>query len=45
MKGSGGVYQEAGRDNLVGVPSRVVKNRAAGREIGDFITVSRSRPG
>jgi hypothetical protein len=34
-----------GGDNLVGVLFRVVKNQAADREIDDFITVPRSRPG
>jgi len=34
-----------GGDDLVGVLFRVVKNQAADREIDDFITVPRSRPG
>jgi hypothetical protein len=34
-----------GGDNLVGVLLRAVKNQAADREIDDFITVPRSRPG
>ena len=38
-----GLVVERG-DDLVGV-LRVVKSQAAGREIDDFITVPRSRPG
>ena len=34
-----------GGDDLVGVLFRVVKSQAAGREIDDFMTVPRSRPG
>ena len=34
-----------GSDDLVGVLFRVVKSQAADREIGDFMTVPRSRPG
>jgi hypothetical protein len=34
-----------GGDDLVGVLFRVVKNQAADREIDDFMTVPRSRPG
>ena len=33
-----------GGDDLVGVLFRVVKSRAADREIDDFMTVPRSRP-
>ena len=32
-------------DDLVGVLFRVVKSQAADREIDDFMTVPRSRPG
>jgi hypothetical protein len=34
-----------GGDDLVGVLFRVVKSQAADREIDDFMTVPRSRPG
>ena len=34
-----------GGDNLVGFSLRAVKHQAADREIDDFITVPRSRPG
>ena len=34
-----------GGDDLVGVRFRVVKSQAADREIDDFMTVPRSRPG
>ena len=34
-----------GGDDLVGVLFRVVKSHAADREIDDFMTVPRSRPG
>ena len=34
-----------GADGLVGVLFRVVKSQAADREIDDFMTVPRSRPG
>ena len=39
-----GLVVEGGED-LVGVLFRVVKSQAADREIDDFITVPRSRPG
>ena len=34
-----------GAEDLVGVLFRVVKSQAANREISDFMTVPRSRPG
>jgi ribosomal protein S12 len=34
-----------GADDLVGVRFRVVKSQAGDREIDDFMTVPRSRPG
>jgi hypothetical protein len=34
-----------GGDDLVGVLFRVVKSQVANREIDDFMTVPRSRPG
>jgi hypothetical protein len=34
-----------GGDNLIGVLFHVVKSHAADREIDDFMTVPRSRPG
>jgi hypothetical protein len=34
-----------GGDDLAGVLFRVVKSQAGGREIDDFMTVPRSRPG
>jgi hypothetical protein len=34
-----------GGEDLVGVLFRVVKSQAADREIDDFMTVPRSRPG
>jgi hypothetical protein len=34
-----------GKDDLVGVLFRVVKSQAADREMDDFMTVPRSRPG
>ena len=39
-----GLVVEGGED-LVGVLFRVVKSQAADREIDDFMTVPRSRPG
>jgi hypothetical protein len=39
-----GLVVEGGED-LVGVLFRVVKGQAADREIDDFMTVPRSRPG
>jgi hypothetical protein len=41
----GGLYDDIRQDDLVGVRFRVGKSQAAGREIGDFMTVPRSRPG
>jgi hypothetical protein len=35
----------AGGEDLVGVLFRVVRSQAADREIDDFMTVPRSRPG
>jgi hypothetical protein len=35
----------AGGEDLVGVRFRVVRSQAADREIDDFMTVPRSRPG
>jgi hypothetical protein len=42
LTGSG---RAQGGDDLVGVLFRVVKSQAADREIDDFMTVPRSRPG
>jgi hypothetical protein len=39
------VLSSTGGNDLVGVLFRVVKSQAADREIDDFITVPRSRPG
>jgi hypothetical protein len=39
-----GLFVEDG-DDLVGVLFRAVKSQAADREIDDFMTVPRSRPG
>jgi hypothetical protein len=41
---SPGLVVEGGDDD-VGVLFRVVKSQVAGREIDDFMTVPRSRPG
>jgi hypothetical protein len=39
------VFVVEGGEDLVGVLFRVVKSQAADREIDDFMTVPRSRPG
>jgi hypothetical protein len=39
------VLSSRGGEDLVGVLCRVVKSQAADREIDDFMTVPRSRPG